>query len=352
MASVFRRTRSYPIPQGATVTTNRSGGRFAKWTDAKGRTRRERLNAAGDRVIVPARTYTIAYTDENGRPQAVNAQTPDRDAAEQIANKIKNDVALRRRGIVVPEQERFAHEAVRPLGDHLADFKADLQARQRTAKHVRMTCRHVEELAAGCHAERITDLTGAAVMQAIDARRQGGASLRTCNSYLRSIKSFTRWLRNDRRTADDALAGLSQFNADTDRRHVRRELDDEEVSFLLRFVEGHTLPMHNLPGPDRAMVYRLALGTGFRANELRSLAPESFDLESDPPTVTVAAGYSKRRRTDVQPIHPGLAALLRPWLADRERGERLFGRAARRHGENDTGRPGRGPAGMVGRGSQ
>jgi len=72
------------------------------------------------------------------------------------------------------------------------------------------------------------------------------------------------------------------------------------------------------------MVYRLALGTGFRAKELRSLTPESFDLEGEPPTVTVNAAYSKRRREDTQPIRPDLADLLRPWLAGRSAGQPVF----------------------------
>ena len=37
------------------------------------------------------------------------------------------------------------------------------------------------------------------------------------------------------------------------------------------------------------MAYRLALGPGFRAKELRSMTPASFDLDSSPPTVTVTA---------------------------------------------------------------
>jgi integrase len=74
------------------------------------------------------------------------------------------------------------------------------------------------------------------------------------------------------------------------------------------------------------MVYRLALGTGFRAKELRSLTPQSFNLDGDPPTVTVAAAYSEHRREDVQPIRRDLAALLRPWLAGKEPGRLLFGR--------------------------
>ncbi len=63
------------------------------------------------------------------------------------------------------------------------------------------------------------------------------------------------------------------------------------------------------------MLYRIAVGTGFRRNEIRSLTRESFDLDADPPTVTVEAAYSKRRRRDVQPIRRDLADLLRPWLA-------------------------------------
>ena len=174
--------------------------------------------------------------------------------------------------------------------------------------------------------QSLADLTGPAVLATIGELRGGGTSLRTCNSYLRSIKSFSRWLWRHKRRADDPLCALESFNEETDPRHVRRELLPEEVARLLASTEKRTRPEHNLPGPDRAMVYRLALGTGFRAGELRSLTPASFDLDSDPPTVTVAAAHSKRRREDRQPIRQDLADLLRPWLAARPEGERLFAR--------------------------
>ncbi len=98
----------------------------------------------------------------------------------------------------------------------------------------------------------------------------------------------------------------------------------DELVCLLQFTEGYTTPNHNLCGPDRAMAYRVALGTGFRAKELRSLTPRSFDLDSDPPTVTAEASYSKRRRKDVQPIRQDLADMLRTWLQGRPAGERIF----------------------------
>ena len=73
------------------------------------------------------------------------------------------------------------------------------------------------------------------------------------------------------------------------------------------------------------MLYRVALGTGFRASELASLTPGSFDLNGERPTITVEAAFSKRRERDVQPIAQALARSLAPWLEDKELGVPVFG---------------------------
>ena len=54
--------------------------------------------------------------------------------------------------------------------------------------------------------------------------------------------------------------------------------------------------------------------TGIRASELASLTLASFALDGDPPTVTVAAAYSKHRREDVVPLHAERIAYLVPWF--------------------------------------
>ena len=345
MASIYRRNRSYPVPEGAEIIERKRKAtaaelrqaptrktiieRFVKFTDRKGKRRRERLNEMGDKMLVPSRTYTIAYLDENGEPKEVNSKTPDRDTAQQLANHLENEAMKRRTGQIDPMLERFAQQARRPIAEHVAEFRASLEAKDNTPKHVETTDQRVRFIVEKCGATHIKHLMASAVQQAVKGIRDAGRSLETCNSYLRAIKSFTRWLWRDKRTADDALATLESYNAATDPRHPRRDLTPGELVYLLPFVEGHTKPAHNLAGPDRAMVYRLALGTGFRANELRSLMPESFDLDADPPTVTVAAAYSKRRRNDVQPIRADLADLLRPWLVERPRGKRLFLRLPR-----------------------
>lgn len=48
----------------------------------------------------------------------------------------------------------------------------------------------------------------------------------------------------------------------------------------------------------------LASWTGFRKGEIGSLTLRSLRLDADPPTATVAACYSKRRREDTQVLHP------------------------------------------------
>ena len=55
----------------------------------------------------------------------------------------------------------------------------------------------------------------------------------------------------------------------------------------------------------------------YRRGELASLTLQSFNLDSDPPTVACEAAYSKRRRHDVVPLHPAVVERLRAWLAAR-----------------------------------
>ena len=329
MATVFKRREYRAIPEGAEIITYR-GKRYAKWTNAKtGRAQRAPLNEAGNRIVQEAETYTAQYFNEDDKRRKKPTGCQDKDEALRYANHLENEARKRRTGQIDPTLERFAQQAQRPIAEHMADFRASLEAKEDTDKHVDMTNQRVRFIVEKCGATHIKHLAPSAVQQVIKGIRDAGRSLETCNSYLRAIKSFTRWLCRDKRTSDDALQTLEAYNAETDQRHLRRELTPEELAYLLPFVEGYTKPAHNLAGPDRAMVYRLALGTGFRANELRSLTPESFDLDVDPPAVTVAAAYSKRRRNDVQPIRADLADLLRPWLVERPQGKRLFSRLPR-----------------------
>ncbi|MEK6677035.1 MAG: site-specific integrase, partial [Planctomycetota bacterium] len=172
-------------------------------------------------------------------------------------------------------------------------------------------------------AESVNDITPHGVQIAMGTIRGEGVAVQTCNHTLRAVKQFTRWLLRDGRITVDPILHLKTSNAETDRRYERRALDEDELSRLVAVAE--TCPsVLGVSGIDRAMAYRVATGTGFRLGELKSLCPENFDLDSDPPTVAVSAAYSKHRRRDVQPIRIDLAEIIRPWLENKAAGESVF----------------------------
>ncbi len=276
--------------------------------------------------------WCIAYTDENGARRTITGAAS-KTVTEQIAAKLESEAELRRRGIIDTRLDRDSTAEKKPLvvrndegeivGGHLSEFHAAIEAKGATAKHAFEVRGKAVRIIERCGAERISDLTPSAVQATIQALRDDDLSLQTCNHYLRAIKQFSRWLWRDGRIREDTLAHLSGYNVKLDRRHDRRALTDDELVRLIDAAEYGPI-VGGLSGSKRAVLYRLAVGTGFRANELRSLTLESFDLDADPPTVTVAAGYSKRRRRDEQPIRVDLAGLLRAYLADKPKSKAVF----------------------------
>src|SRR5262249_4510881 len=69
------------------------------------------------------------------------------------------------------------------------------------------------------------------------------------------------------------------------------------------------------------------MGTGFRADELASLLPTSFDLDAEPPTVVCRAGYTKNGKTATQPLPAEIAEALRGYMADRPAEEPVWPRS-------------------------
>ena len=280
---------------------------------------------------------TVGYIGCDGKEHT--KRCPDHKTALTFRRKVETDAFNRREGLVDAGAEQYAQAALVPLveknvagkvtGGHLADYRAVLLAKGDTAKHAALTINRTAAILAKAQIEKINQLTPSAVQEAIASLHEPskdwpqGRSLATCNHHLRAVKGFSKWLWRDKRAREDVLVHLTGYNPRLDRRHDRRALSDDELGWLIATVEKGPV-VGGMGGSDRAMFYRLAAGTGFRVNEIASLTPESFDLETGQPTITVAAAYSKRRRQDVQPIRQDLADVLRPWLSGRTAGEAVF----------------------------
>ncbi len=286
--------------------------------------------------------WIASWYDAGGRRLEKSTRTTDRRAAERMLAKWAADATLRREGIIDVRLESLAQQARRPLVDHLADFEAAMTATGATLRHVELVVARVRRVVDGCGFKVWADVSASRVADFLNGLRadkvkrdeagkitdtKRGTSAQTFNFYVQSVKQWCRWMVKDRRASDSPVAHLEGLNVRTDRRRDRRALTADELRKLLDVTEHGPIAKGQLKrapvdrfgmtGSERAMLYRLAVETGLRAGELRSLTRASFNLDAEVPSVTVSAAYSKRRREDVLPLRPSLAKLLAAHLANK-----------------------------------
>lgn len=265
----------------------------------------------------------------------------DRRASESLARTIDSMNSLRSSGDVLPPDLARAVESMpgamvnrlaawdiipaakvaagKPLAEHLADWNAALTAKGGTAKHAERSANRVQRIFAGCGFIYPSDVSASKTQQFIADLRQDrrdakgqvhrGISPTTFNHYLTAASGFFSWMVKDRRCRDNPLAHLSRVNTKADKRHSRRAMSVDELHWLLDTTTAG-IERHGMTGATRSMLYRLAVETGLRASELRSLTRGSFQLDGDEPTVTIAAAYAKNKRDDTLPLRPDTAAAL------------------------------------------
>lgn len=136
-----------------------------------------------------------------------------------------------------------------------------------------------------------------------------GKSEQTRAFYIRACKQLTRWAVAADILDADPLAALSA-PVKVQQVHPRRALTADECRRLLAATTDSP-ERWGMPGPVRALLYRLALETGLRANELRTLTKGALKLDGARPSVTAKSKFTKNKTTDELPLRPATAALLR-----------------------------------------
>jgi integrase len=275
-----------------------------------------------------SKTWHVRYWTPAGERVRVKGYR-DRRATEALAVNLERREARLAEGLADPMDEH----AKKPLADHLADYIGYQRAKGNTGDHVALTEARIRACLDGCRFIKISDVQPSAVVGFLAELRGRGKSIATANYYLTAVKGFTRWLWKDKRTATDPLAGLSKLaNAETDVRHPRRMLAPEELRKVLITARASDTAIRYIAGEDRFMLYAVAAGTGFRAKELHSLTPASFDLDGTPAMVRVESGYTKNRKEVLQPIPPDLAEILRGYLAAKPADQPVWPGKWYRHG--------------------
>jgi integrase len=274
-----------------------------------------------------AKKWYGQYVDADGKTRRVPLST-DKAAARALLANLETQVAKGEAGLI----DKYAEHRKRPLREHLQDFKQYLASLNNSAKHVELTCSRINAVLNGCRFIHFRDIRSEQLVVWLAAERNTGQmGIQTSNYYLTAFKQFCAWLVDKKRAHENPVVSLKRLNVETDVRLERRHLSDSELTSLVDAAHAGRR-VRALDGPDRAILYNVAAHTGLRESELVSLVPESFSLDTDTPTVTVQAAYSKRRREDVLSLRPDLANLLREWIENKPAGEPLWPGGWWRHG--------------------
>jgi integrase len=249
----------------------------------------------------------------------VAGETPDAQLSkwlEQIPTKLKNHFV--RIGLL--DAQRAA--GGKPLTEHLKDFEQSLVAQGFVKKHIEVVVTRAAKVIEGCKFFVYGDISASMVERyLIELRQRKNVAAATHNYYLKAAKQFCRWMMQNRRASENPLQYLKGLNARIDIRHNRRPLSTDEVRRLLEKTQTEPERL-GMSGHERALLYRLAVETGLRAGELRSLTVSSFDLEGL--TVTLEAAFSKHRKQDRLPLRPDTAIALQGFLCGKMPNVRVF----------------------------
>ena len=258
--------------------------------------------------------YYASWSDHNGKRQTKCTRTTDKATAERIANKHETDAALRRDGVIDPALDAIGKESQRTIEAHLIDYESKLRAANRSDQYIQEMARCIREIAKAGEFENAAAINADAVTKFAGKLKDKGRSSRTIQAYLTAIKGFTRWLVSHHKLARDPLASVKKPNPKSDRRRERRMLLPEEWWRLEIATEAGPV-RYGMAGSERLLLYRTAIQSGLRSNELRSLTRGRLYFDSLPPYITCKAGSTKNKKDARLYIQPELAAVLKAHIA-------------------------------------
>ena len=259
--------------------------------------------------------WTIQYRDAAGKVKSVQGYA-DKSASKQKAAELERALARGEQGLA-PNPYR-GHKA-RATTEHVKEYLADLRAAGRDDGYVYNAEQRLSTLIAECKWNALGDVEINSFLRWREQRRASGnpkgrgskkgagASASTLNQFLDTARAFLNWCAQTGRiegvpvggkVISTLLAGV--VKVDGPKVRLRRALSDDQVTALLAAAPD-----------ERAIVYRTALATGLRRDELAQLVWGDLGLSAIPPYAQLRSEATKARRGDRIYLPQSLAQDLR-----------------------------------------
>ncbi len=209
-------------------------------------------------------------------------------------------------------------ESQREIDEHLTDWHEFLLNKGVCQEHADQNHNRAKRIFIEGGFRCLSDIKGDRVMQSIGQLQKtvkkrshktgelevveiGPAASFTKLHHLRACKQFTKWLMINNRLTHNPLTHLSISNVRVEKQ--RRSLSVDELSYLLAYVTDAP-DSWNVPGPERVLIYELAVSSGLRRDEIKSLTRTSFDFKRL--TVEVQPDDTKNKKPALLPVKAAL----------------------------------------------
>ncbi|MGE4287024.1 MAG: tyrosine-type recombinase/integrase [Phycisphaerae bacterium] len=294
-------------------------------------------NKSGKMIVT--NDYYVIFSDHTGQLRTVRGCT-NKKATQELENKLLTLASLRTAGMEPDAaMQKWLDSLSSKLIDNLAKWglikQIRLHAKASMEKHIEDYGQYLKDK--GCCNGYINTIVPR-IEKGVEARgftsisdlnvesvRRFVADLaladETKKHYIKAFKQFSKWLRDTNRAGSDILKDLHPNNNITKER-PRRALSREEVARLLKTALNSPKMYRDLTGYDRYMIYRFALETGLRANEVRTLEVADFDFKDQ--SFSIKPENEKSRRGATLPMKPELSRLVEDYSQGKHPKTRVF----------------------------
>ena len=195
------------------------------------------------------------------------------------------------------------------LTDHLDDFIGSLKLKRFTGKYLSQVENMIKRVCEECKFDVVSDLDANRFTTFINSLN---TSVKTKRYYIAVLKQFANWLHETGRLPKNNFKLIKLPKVlKSDQVHPRRALTADEVARLIRAAENGK-PFRGISGQQRALIYRLAVESGLRYNEIRTLKVSDFDFTNY--AVQIRDANEKARRGAVLPLRQSTANEIKQFL--------------------------------------
>jgi integrase len=270
------------------------------------------------RIYKRGQVWYCDYIDANGNRVRKNTKMKDKQLANKVLHLWEGDQRQIEVGL---KQATRAGDLIESL---LFQFIAAKQTARTSKDHIDRTIQLVRAVCSFNGWKLLGDISADGVNKfGQHLIEQEGQAARTIASMITAMRTFCRWCVRTRALLADPTASVAKPSIQSDRRIERRMLSPEEWAWIKTTLKVENV-RNGQSSDERLLMYRLAIETGLRSNELRSLKCSSLVLNGSEPHVIAKAKITKNSELAKQYVSDQLAADLRSHIKGKRPGSAVF----------------------------